>query len=163
MHPHIRRALGEIGLAEDVPPTDAGTWRCFLERLDDALNRVGARLPTGGDPLPDAPPGNELGAVLTSAGDGIVALDREARLVYANPAATQILGVPDQGLASTLLDRTLPSGAGLPRRPARGVRRILVTGSRSATRTRKASSPTTATNRGPWDSCSHAVRSRTAA
>lgn len=63
--------------------------------------------------------------VLNSAGEGIVGLDLDGRITFANPAVTKMTGYPVEGLIGQSIDRILQESNGRgPRRPADAVEKF---------------------------------------
>ncbi|MCP4696105.1 MAG: response regulator [Gammaproteobacteria bacterium] len=107
MHPQIISQLREAGLTPDSPLKDPAKWQKFLSLVERSYVDAERRRP--GTPSFRAP--NErvveeldkLKAVIASFNDGLCVFDRNAVLLFVNPAAEFYLGIKSVKLDCTSL------------------------------------------------------------
>ena len=133
LHPVLQRQLRRLGIAGDGLPPDVDVWRELLQRvsrcyqdadqerytLERSLQVSGQEMQRIHDDLRNSTASQaereaqKLRAVVTAIGEGLVVLDGEGRVIFANPVAAALLGHDESSLlGEPLLEFVLTGPAG---------------------------------------------------
>ncbi|MDM8565955.1 ATP-binding protein [Candidatus Halobeggiatoa sp. HSG11] len=96
MHSILERILRQAGFTYDNLPTDLAKWQKFLNRIGVFFTNIDSERKQ----LPQQP---SLLTIMSAMGDGVCVFDKQGKLLFANHAAENYLGVKYEQLQTTLV------------------------------------------------------------